>query len=34
VSELLDPVIRRHLEKAAEALQAEFADVFSRETIA
>ena len=32
--EILDPVTRRHIERAAEALQEEFAGVFSRETIA
>lgn len=32
--EVLDPVTRRHVENAAEALQEEFAGVFSRETIA
>jgi len=32
--EILDPVTRRHVENAAEALQEEFAGVFSRETIA
>jgi arsenate reductase (thioredoxin) len=32
--EVLDPVTRRHVERAAEALQEEFAGVFSRETIA
>jgi arsenate reductase len=32
--EVLDPVTRRHVERAAEDLQAEFAGVFSRETIA
>jgi arsenate reductase (thioredoxin) len=32
--ELLDPVTRRHVERAAEALQQEFEGVFSRETIA
>jgi protein-tyrosine-phosphatase len=31
---MLDPVTRQHVEKAAEALQAEFAGTFSRETIA
>jgi protein-tyrosine-phosphatase len=34
MTEMLDPVTRQHVEKAAEALQAEFAGVFSRETIA
>jgi len=33
VTEMLDPVTRAHVEKAAEALQDEFAGVFSRETI-
>jgi arsenate reductase (thioredoxin) len=32
--EVLDPVTRLHVERAAEALQREFAGVFSRETIA
>jgi hypothetical protein len=32
--EILDPVTRRHVENAAEALQVEFAGIFSRETIA
>src|SRR5271169_2299282 len=32
--EILDPVTRRHVERAAEALQEEFAGVFSQETIA
>jgi len=32
--EVLDPVTRRHVERAAEALQEEFAGTFSRETIA
>jgi protein-tyrosine-phosphatase len=32
--EILDPVTRRHVEHAAEALQEEFAGIFSRETIA
>ncbi|MBA3374944.1 MAG: arsenate reductase ArsC [Actinobacteria bacterium] len=31
---MLDPVTRQHVEKAAEALQDEFAGTFSRETIA
>jgi arsenate reductase (thioredoxin) len=31
---MLDPVTRHHVEKAAEALQDEFAGTFSRETIA
>jgi arsenate reductase len=34
VTEMLDPVTRIHVEKAAEALQDEFAGTFSRETIA
>jgi arsenate reductase (thioredoxin) len=34
VTEMLDPVTRQHVEKAAEALQEEFAGTFSRETIA
>jgi arsenate reductase len=34
VTETLDPVTRRHVEKAAEALQDEFAGTFTRETIA
>jgi protein-tyrosine-phosphatase len=34
MSDVLDPVTRQHVEKAAEALQEEFAGVFSRETIA
>jgi arsenate reductase len=34
VTEMLDPVTRQHVEKAAEALQDEFAGTFSRETIA
>jgi arsenate reductase len=33
VTEMLDPLTRSHVEKAAEALQDEFAGVFSRETI-
>jgi arsenate reductase len=33
MTEMLDPVTRRHVEKAAEALQDEFAGTFSRETI-
>ena len=33
MTEMLDPVTRAHVEKAAEALQDEFAGVFSRETI-
>ena len=32
--EILDPVTRRHVERAAEALQVEFAGIFSQETIA
>jgi arsenate reductase len=32
--EVLDPVTRQHVEKAAEALQREFEGAFSRETIA
>jgi arsenate reductase (thioredoxin) len=32
--DILDPVTRRHVEHAAEALQEEFAGIFSRETIA
>ena len=32
--DVLDPVTRSHVERAAEALQGEFAGVFSRETIA
>jgi arsenate reductase (thioredoxin) len=32
--EVLDPVTRAHVERAAEALQREFAGVFSQETIA
>ena len=32
--EVLDPVTRQHVEKAAEALQDEFAGIFARETIA
>ena len=31
---ILDPVTRQHVERAADALQSEFAGVFSRETIA
>jgi arsenate reductase (thioredoxin) len=34
VTEMLDPITRAHVEKAAEALQDEFAGTFSRETIA
>lgn len=33
MTEMLDPVTRSHVEKAAEALHDEFANVFSRETI-
>jgi arsenate reductase (thioredoxin) len=33
-TDVLDPVTRSHVERAAEALQREFAGVFSRETIA
>ena len=32
--DVLDPVTRQHVERAAEALQREFAGIFSRETIA
>jgi protein-tyrosine-phosphatase len=32
--DILDPVTRRHVENAAEALQEEFAGIFARETIA
>jgi arsenate reductase len=32
--DVLDPVTRKHVERAAEALQREFAGVFSQETIA
>ena len=32
--DVLDPVTRKHIERAAEALQREFAGVFSQETIA
>ena len=32
--QVLDPVTRQHVEKAAEALQDEFAEIFARETIA
>ena len=32
--DVLDPVTRQHVERAAEALQREFAGVFSQETIA
>jgi arsenate reductase len=34
MTETLDPVTRRHIERAAEALQDEFSGTFSRETIA
>jgi len=34
VTEMLDPVTRQHVKKAAEALQDEFSGTFSRETIA
>jgi arsenate reductase (thioredoxin) len=34
MTEMLDPVTRSHVEKAADALQDEFAGTFSRETIA
>ncbi len=34
MTEMLDPVTRQHVEKAAEALQDEFAGTFFRETIA
>ena len=34
MTEMLDPVTREHVEKAADALQDEFAGTFSRETIA
>lgn len=33
MTEMLDPVTRAHVEKAAEALEDEFAGVFSRQTI-
>jgi arsenate reductase len=33
VTEMLDPVTRSHIEKAAEALEDEFAGIFSRQTI-
>jgi len=33
VSEVLDPITRRHVEKASETLADEFAGIFSRETI-
>ena len=32
--DVLDPVTRRHVERAAEALQNEFAGIFAPETIA
>ena len=32
--QIMDPVTRAQVERAAEALQAEFAGIFSRETIA
>ena len=32
--DVLDPLTRRHVENAAEALQEEFSGIFSRETIA
>ena len=34
MTEMLDPVTQAHIEKAAEALEDEFAGVFSRQTIA
>jgi protein-tyrosine phosphatase-like protein len=34
VSDILDPVTRHHIERAAERLAEEFAGIFSRETIA
>lgn len=34
MTEILDPVTRHHVERAAEALQREFAGVYSQETIA
>lgn len=34
MTEMLDPLTRSHVERAAEALQQEFAGTFSRETIA
>ena len=34
MTDMLDPITRQHVEKAAEALQDEFAGTFSRETIA
>ena len=34
MTEMLDPITRQHVEKAAEALQDELAGTFSRETIA
>jgi len=33
MSEVLDPITRRHVEKATDSLEGEFAGVFSRETI-
>jgi arsenate reductase len=33
VTEMLDPITRQHVEKAAEALEDEFAGIFSRATI-
>ena len=33
MSEVLDPITRRHVEKATESLEGEFQGVFSRETI-
>ena len=34
MTEMLDPITRAHVEKAAESLQDEFSGIFSRETIA
>ena len=34
MTEILDPVTRQHVERAAEALQREFVGIYSRETIA
>jgi arsenate reductase (thioredoxin) len=34
LTEILDPITRQHVERAAEALQREFAGMYSRETIA
>ncbi len=34
MTEMLDPITRQHVDKAAEALQEEFSGTFSRETIA